>query len=56
MVRTIWYTDGSKTTKSTGARCHAKGEGNDNVRKLGSMVTVFQAECVGHLGMPWWIQ
>lgn len=40
----IWYTDGSETTKSTGAGCQAKGEGNNIVINLSSMATVFQAE------------
>lgn len=39
----IWYTN-TKTTKSAGAGCHAKGEGYNIVINLGSMTIVFQAE------------
>jgi len=41
---TIWHTDGSKTTKSTGAGCYVKGEENNIVINLGSMAIVFQTE------------
>jgi hypothetical protein len=43
----IWYTDGSKTNKGTGAGVYCCGTGRKLIFSLGQYTTVFQAEVYG---------